>query len=203
MQEEQNVDESPRRDQILDAAGRVFAEYGLRKTTMGDIVRAAGVARATAYRYFGSKDEVFVEVLRREMRDILEAVGEAVAAETTTRSRLRAAIMTHSEMIRRKINVFRVTMRALVDIVGQHRERHLEKVAGDFQAILRSILEMGVEAGEIAVEDVDLTSLTILYALKGVFMGAAWDVWDEQRPVIVDRLIDLIMDGMVPRKETA
>jgi len=203
MQDQEHVGESRRRDQILDAAGEVFGQYGLRKTTMGDIVRAAGVARATVYRYFGSKDEVFVRVLEREMGDIIEAVRAAVAEESTTRKRLRAAIMTHSEMIRRKINVFRVTMRALADIMGTHRESHLEKIAGDFQGIVASILESGIEAGEIAVDDVELTSRTILYALKGVFMGAAWDVWDEQRPVVVDRLIELLMDGMATGEERA
>lgn len=202
MQEQEHMGESRRRDQILDAAGGVFAEYGLRKTTMGDIVRAAGVARATVYRYFGSKDEVFVSVLHREMDDIIRAVREAVDAETGTRRKLRAAIMTHSEMIRKKINVFRVTVRALADIMGSHEGGHLEKVAADFQAIVRSILEAGVRAGEIVADDLDITSLAIIYALKGVFMGAAWGLWDEQRPLVVDRLIDLMMDGLVPRKET-
>ncbi len=39
-------------DTILDAAGRVFAEVGVRRATMIDVARAAGCSRATLYRYF-------------------------------------------------------------------------------------------------------------------------------------------------------
>ncbi len=43
-------------DTILDAAGQVFAEYGLQRATMTDVARAAGCSRATLYRYFPGQD---------------------------------------------------------------------------------------------------------------------------------------------------
>ena len=94
-----------KRERILDGASRVFAECGFRKTTIGDIVREAGVARATVYKYFDAKEDVFDAVLRREAEEVLAAVTEAVGAVGTTRGKLRAAIITHTDLIRKKLNI--------------------------------------------------------------------------------------------------
>ncbi|MBC8450818.1 TetR/AcrR family transcriptional regulator [bacterium] len=191
-----------KRGEILAAAGMVFGQYGIRKTTMGDILQAAGVARATLYKYFPSKEDVFAAVLRRELEDILECMEQAVADAETTRGKLRAAIVTHTRMVRQKVNTYRVTMKLLAEIMPLPNE-HASTMAAELQRIFARILEDGVEAGEIAVKDIELTSLTLVYALKGIFMGAAIEMWTENRDEIVDSLLDLLMDGMRPREEPA
>ena len=45
-------DEQVAVDELLDAAGRAFAELGVARATMVDVARAAGCSRATLYRYF-------------------------------------------------------------------------------------------------------------------------------------------------------
>src|SRR5829696_1254305 len=48
---------------ILEAAARCLGRWGIAKTTVDDIAREAGVARATVYRYFtGGKDQLVVAV---------------------------------------------------------------------------------------------------------------------------------------------
>jgi len=47
-----------RERQIAEAAVRVFARYGIKRTTMADIAEEAGVARQTLYNVFANKDEV-------------------------------------------------------------------------------------------------------------------------------------------------
>ncbi|GLV74168.1 TetR/AcrR family transcriptional regulator [Streptomyces hygroscopicus] len=47
-----------RRDQILQAAIKVFAERGFAKTLMADIVRATGLSTGAVYRYFPSKEDL-------------------------------------------------------------------------------------------------------------------------------------------------
>lgn len=54
----------PKRDQILEAAGRLFADRGLRDTKIRDIVKAAGVNLAAVNYYFRDKKTLYVEVLR-------------------------------------------------------------------------------------------------------------------------------------------
>jgi len=46
-----------RKNQILDAAGKVFARLGFQKTRMDDIVEESGLSKGTLYWYFKSKDE--------------------------------------------------------------------------------------------------------------------------------------------------
>jgi AcrR family transcriptional regulator len=70
---------------LLEGAARAFAENGLRRTTMQSVAAAAGVAKATLYNHFRTKDEVARELLVRELdrlTDLASAlpVEEALAA---------------------------------------------------------------------------------------------------------------------------
>lgn len=51
------------RTQVIDAAGRLFAEHGWSGTGMRDVARAAGVAVETVYSNFGSKPELLLAAL--------------------------------------------------------------------------------------------------------------------------------------------
>ena len=82
-----------RREEILDAARRVFAERGFRGTTIADIAEAAKIALGTIYLYFSSKEDVFAalhqrfnEVIMRSTRDVLP--GEQPAHEDRWRDGL-------------------------------------------------------------------------------------------------------------------
>jgi TetR/AcrR family transcriptional regulator, regulator of autoinduction and epiphytic fitness len=52
-------DPGSRRAAILDAALRLFGQYGYRRTSMDDIAREAEIAKGTIYLSFSSKDDVF------------------------------------------------------------------------------------------------------------------------------------------------
>ena len=69
-----------RRREILEAAGRCFAENGFHSTSMQDFFAASGLSAGLVYRYFRSKDEL-ITVLAREALQLLRAsVEEAIAA---------------------------------------------------------------------------------------------------------------------------
>src|SRR6266516_4469346 len=54
-----------RRNQILDAATKVFAEKGFHRATIKEIARVAGIADGTIYTYFSSKTDVLLGILNR------------------------------------------------------------------------------------------------------------------------------------------
>ena len=62
----------PRNDEVterlLDAAPDQFCRMGIRRSTMEDVARRAGVSRITAYRRFATKDALVEQVVRREFR---------------------------------------------------------------------------------------------------------------------------------------
>ncbi|WP_244199878.1 TetR/AcrR family transcriptional regulator [Amycolatopsis thailandensis] len=53
---------------LLDAAYEQFCRMGIRRSTMEDVARRAGVSRITAYRRFATKDALVEQVVRREFR---------------------------------------------------------------------------------------------------------------------------------------
>ncbi|MFC9789438.1 TetR/AcrR family transcriptional regulator [Rhodococcus sp. NPDC127528] len=62
-----------RREQILDAALRVIAELGYRGTSVSELAAAVGLSQTGVLHYFGSKEELFIAVLRR--RDEVDYVA--------------------------------------------------------------------------------------------------------------------------------
>lgn len=75
-----------RRDQILDAAVRLFVANGYRQTSFDDIAPAARVTKRTIYAYFGDKAEVFVaSVARLRSRALAAAPEQTSLADLATR----------------------------------------------------------------------------------------------------------------------
>lgn len=64
-------DSAATRAALLDAATELFADRGYDRTTVRDIAARAAVNQALLFRYFGSKEALFAEVLARQGRDRL------------------------------------------------------------------------------------------------------------------------------------
>lgn len=60
------LESDPQRERLLDAAQACLERYGLSKTTVEDVARAAGLSRATVYRMVGSRDALVLAVAARE-----------------------------------------------------------------------------------------------------------------------------------------
>ncbi len=78
-----------RDQQIVEAAARVFARYGIGKTTMGDIAAEAGVARQTLYNAFDGKDAVLRAVVRMAMDQALQQIRAGWAETADLGDRLQ------------------------------------------------------------------------------------------------------------------
>jgi AcrR family transcriptional regulator len=65
---------------LLAGAARAFAEHGLRRSTMQSVAAAAGVAKATLYNHFRTKDDVARALLAREL-DRLTALASGLTTD--------------------------------------------------------------------------------------------------------------------------
>ena len=65
---------APDHEQVLDAALAAFLDFGLRRASMGDIAKRAGISPATLYRRFAQKDDVVAAVALREVQRLLALV---------------------------------------------------------------------------------------------------------------------------------
>jgi AcrR family transcriptional regulator len=65
-------------EEVVDAALACFADYGVRKTSLTDVARRAGVSRATAYRMFAGKEDLVAAVARVEVARFGAQLGAAI-----------------------------------------------------------------------------------------------------------------------------
>src|ERR1700712_4350173 len=66
-----------RREEILDAAMREFADHGLHAASTEEIARLAGISQPYVFRLFGTKKELFTAVVNRCFRETLEMFQRA------------------------------------------------------------------------------------------------------------------------------
>ena len=66
----------PVRERLLDAAEGCLEQFGPQKTSMEDVARAAGMSRATVYRYFENRDALLLGVASRQSANL---AAEAIA----------------------------------------------------------------------------------------------------------------------------
>lgn len=91
---------APEVHRILDAALDLFAEFGIKRTTIGDIARRAGIDRVTVYRRIGNKDQVIQSVVTREATRLFEQVSATARQGTTIEERVELGFTTMMEQVR-------------------------------------------------------------------------------------------------------
>ncbi|MBC7169573.1 TetR/AcrR family transcriptional regulator [Candidatus Bipolaricaulota bacterium] len=64
------------RARLVEAGRELFARYGLRKTTVEELARAAGIAKGTFYLFFASKEDLYVELLLQELPRLVQRLLE-------------------------------------------------------------------------------------------------------------------------------
>ncbi|MFJ2114326.1 MULTISPECIES: TetR/AcrR family transcriptional regulator [unclassified Streptomyces] len=84
-------DGGPVPQRLLAAATRLFAERGYDRTSVQEIVEAAGVTKGALYHYFGSKEDLLQEVYARVLRLQQERLDAFADADEPVEARLRAA----------------------------------------------------------------------------------------------------------------
>lgn len=88
--------EQAKHNGILAAAARAFQSFGFKKASIDEIARAAGVAKGTIYLACQSKEDLFYQVLHREIRawaaDVAKILDPRVPAEELLERASRASI---------------------------------------------------------------------------------------------------------------
>jgi AcrR family transcriptional regulator len=79
-----------RRQQLLDTALATFARLGYHDASMNDIADAAGVTKPVLYQHFGSKRDLFLELLADLGSRLRSAVRDAVASADGPRKQVEA-----------------------------------------------------------------------------------------------------------------
>ena len=88
-----------RRDELLGLAASMFAQRGLRATTVRDIADAAGILSGSLYHHFSSKEEMVDEVLRGFLDWLFERYQRIIDTEADPMDRLKGLFMASFDAI--------------------------------------------------------------------------------------------------------
>jgi TetR/AcrR family fatty acid metabolism transcriptional regulator len=77
-----------KREQIIQAATKVFARDGLDKGRIDDIAREAGIGKGTVYEYFRSKEELFDALVEGVIQQSIQIMDSVLLGEGSPRDRL-------------------------------------------------------------------------------------------------------------------
>jgi len=88
-----------RRRQLLDVALERFAANGFHRTSMEEIADAAGVTKPVLYQHFGSKRELYLELLDDVGRRLMELIAGAVAGAAGPRAQVEAGFAAYFQFV--------------------------------------------------------------------------------------------------------
>lgn len=190
---------------LLDAVQACVLAVGVRRTTMTDVARRAGVSRMTLYRRYADVTSLMQALMTREFTQIIGEVEAEVAPLGSARERLvRAAVL----------GVDRLTRHALflriVDVDPELLLPYLTTRRGAFQKAVVGVLERhlaaGVAEGSVAVADPAAAARTIELALRGfAFQTLAAGAAAERDAELgeLGRMLDAYLAPAGPRRRGA
>lgn len=157
-----------RRDQILEAALKVFSSGGFAETTMDAVATAVGVSKASLYNYFPTKDALLQELVQRfSLLPELSALIDGIRALPAER-----AIPTLVGQIWPRLRERRELARVLVREVQSFPDRarvYAERVRMPAYRALAQYLEARMAQGELAVGD-PLATAQCLFGMLWSFL---------------------------------
>jgi len=135
-----------RREDILDAAVALFARQGFANTDMQELADAVGVGKGTLYRYFPSKDHLFLAAADRIMLRLRHEVDRAVAGVDEPLERITRAIRAFLRFFAERPDRVELLMQERAHFkdrekptLVQHREVNVER----WRALYRSLIGEG------------------------------------------------------------
>lgn len=175
-----------KRDMILDSASWLFTKYGLKKTTVDDISKASKCGKGTIYLHFKTKDAIFYEVVRREIRQMLEHIAAAVAAAPTTRDKVETFFLATTDEIKQYVNFYQISREVLEEIESEVARDLRQEFIASLAAIVDTILQCAEEREGRRIEEREVVCLAIAScaeAIKGpwFFGGRELDVQAKAR----------------------
>lgn len=146
-----------RRDELLALAATMFAERGLRATTVRDIADGAGILSGSLYHHFASKEEMVDDLLRGFLDWLFERYQQIIDNEPNPLERLKGLFMTSFEAIEHRHAQVVIYQDEAQRLSSQPRFSYLEERNRQQRKMWVDVLNQGIEEGYFRRDlDVDL-----------------------------------------------
>ncbi len=162
--------ETPRRQQIEDAASTLFGERGYAATSVRDIAHALDMQGGSLYAHVASKEDMLWSIVTRAADRFNAEVGPLAASSEPGPVRLREMIRAHVGVVtsaQKDAAVFLHEWRFL----SQDRREQMAARRDAYEALFRQAIADGSATGDFEPVDPRLTAMAILSALNGI---ATW-----------------------------
>lgn len=181
------------RDALIEAAAELLADDDLASVKIEDICRTAGVSKGLFYFYFGSKEELVVELLADDARAVAAEVDRGIAAERSVGDVLDAAVTTMSRRAQRRPRHVLASgaAEALADPAVT------DPGSSPLAAAFVALADHGHQLGELDPE-VDPRELAALLTVGLLRAQLEWAMSERRQPSLVRRLTsraELVLHG--------
>nr|WP_221247067.1 TetR/AcrR family transcriptional regulator [Gordonia humi] len=184
---------------MLGIAGELFAERGLRSTTVRDIADTAGILSGSLYHHFDSKESMVDELLRGFLDALFDRYREIDAAGLDAADTLRQFVIASFESIDSRHTAVAIYQNEARRLSTQERFAYINERNVEFRDLWASVLQRGVDDGDFRPDlDVDLLYRflrdTVWVAVRWYRPGGTKSI-DE----IADQYLTVVLDGVLPR----
>ncbi len=157
------------RDKILSVANRLFSRFGFHKTSMDEIAKIARKAKGSLYYHFASKEDLFREVVSKEIENLESSLSKIVKSnEPSASKKLSKYLIKRMEVLNDAAN-YHETLKAdffeHFDFIDDLRKEFDEWEKEN----IKIIIQEGVESKEFEdVQNMDILMDVFLMVLKGL-----------------------------------
>jgi AcrR family transcriptional regulator len=168
---------------ILGAAEAVFAIKGYTHSSMDDIAVQAGFSKATLYKYFRSKKEIFLDIITNSLLEVEKQLDYIGSSESSASERLREYIrfvMNYYYSKENLIRIFFLEKQTLLKLFHVDppafplaKAKHppvpqdIQKGMARISRIMEKIIGDGVHSGEFRQVDVPTASFILGALIRG------------------------------------
>jgi AcrR family transcriptional regulator len=111
-----------RREEILQAAQKLFADKGFRETNLNDVAVQLGFRRQAVYHYFPSKEDILYELIDRAGQSIASSAQATLDAEIPPAEKLAEVVRNHVRQLLTNIDVFRIQFSELFKLTSDRAD---------------------------------------------------------------------------------
>lgn len=185
-----------RRQQILEAAARIFNEHGFHRTSMADIAAAVGMLKGSLYYYFQSKDELLFEVILTPLQKLVDALESVGRSDLPAESAVRQAIRRHVLMTAEYYPNLAVIAQERFDFLGEPYRTRIMALHRRYRQLWLELLRRGAAEGQLRSDlDPSLATFAILGMCNWMHRWYRPD-GPASADAIADAFASLVLEGL-------
>lgn len=194
---------SERRDELLAVAAHMFAERGLRATTVRDIADAAGILSGSLYHHFASKESIADEILRGFLDPLFARYAEIRDARLGPRQSLESLVVASFQALDRQHDAAAIYQAEARRLAHQPGFEYIPQRLAEFRQLWHDVLTAGIEDGSFRA-DLD-AELAYRFLRDTVWVSVHWYRPGGSLPVesVAEQYLSIVLDGMAARRRPA